>query len=192
MSLKEKFKNTISKELMRELGIKNPMRVPHLKKIVINVGLGEALKDKKVIGEVSKQLAIISGQKPIATRAKRSISTFKLRAGMSIGLKVTLRGQRMYDFFEKLVTIVLMRTRDFRGLTLEGFDGRGNYSLGFSEQIVFPEIDYGNIDKIRGLQVTIVTTAKDKKEAEALLTLLGMPFQKAVKDQNTKGIKPKE
>ena len=192
MSLKEKFKNTISKELMRKLGIKNPMRVPHLKKIVINVGLGEALKDKKVIGEVSKQLAIISGQKPIATRAKRSISTFKLRAGMSIGLKVTLRGQRMYDFFEKLVTIVLMRTRDFRGLTLEGFDGRGNYSLGFSEQIVFPEIDYGNIDKIRGLQVTIVTTAKDKKEAEALLTLLGMPFQKAVKDQNTKGIKPKE
>ena len=154
------------------------MGVPKLQKIVINTGLGEALSNKKTIENMSKQLAIITGQKPSPTKARKSIATFKLRKGETIGLKVTLRGKRMYDFFERLVTIVLPRIRDFRGVSGKGFDDQGNYTLGLKEQIIFPEIDYDKIDKIRGLEITFVTKTKDKKKTKKLLEHLGMPFEK--------------
>jgi len=176
------FKKTYQKlipELEKTLGVKNPMAVPKILKIVINVGLKEALTDKKVIEVFSGQLALITGQKPAVTKAKKSISAFKLRAGDKIGLKVTLRGRRMYDFFERLVSIVLPRVRDFHGVLRESFDDQGNFSLGLKEQIVFPEIDPATIDKIRGLEITIVTTAKNAKEGTILLEKLGMPFAHA-------------
>jgi large subunit ribosomal protein L5 len=154
------------------------MQVPRLKKIVINVGLGEATQEPKALEAAQKDMATISGQHPVTTRAKKSISAFKLRAGVPIGMMVTLRGRRMYDFFDKLVNVVLPRFRDFRGVSRDSFDGRGNYSLGMKEQIVFPEIDYDKVDKIRGLEVTIVTTAKNDDEARTLLELMGMPFRK--------------
>lgn len=154
------------------------MAEPKLVKIVLNVGVSEALTDKKVLDAVSEQLATISGQKPAIRKARKSIATFKLREGQPIGVMVTLRGKRMRDFFQKLVAIVFPRVRDFRGVSPESFDDSGNYSIGFSEQIVFPEIEYAKIDKIRGLEVTIVTTAKTKDEGIKLLTALGMPFSK--------------
>ena len=154
------------------------MAVPKVVKIVINCGLGEALKDKKIIESVSTQLSIITGQKPQITRAKRAISTFKLRAGDAIGLKATLRGKRMYDFLTKLITIALPRVRDFRGISDRGFDGRGNYTLGIAEQTIFPELDYKLIDKIRGFEITFVTNTRDDTSAKALLELLGLPFAK--------------
>lgn len=156
----------------------NPMAVARLKKIVVNCGLGEALKDKKAIEGMSTQLSIITGQKPKVTRAKRAISTFKLRAGEPIGLKVTLRGKRMRDFFKKLVTIVLPRVRDFRGVSPKSFDGKGNYTLGIAESSIFPELEYKNIDKPRGFEVVCVTSASDDGEAKKLLETLGMPFAK--------------
>lgn len=156
----------------------NPMAKPRLVKVVLNVGVKEALTDKKVLDEVGEQLAAISGQKPAVRVARKSIAAFKLRAGQPIGMMVTLRGQRMRDFVQKLVTIVLPRVRDFHGVPLSGFDGQGNYTLGLKEQIVFPEIDYGKIDKIRGLEITLVTTAKSNEEGRALLEELGMPFAK--------------
>lgn len=172
--------NNINKEvistLMKEFKIKNKMAVPKLIKIVVNVGLGEALTNKNVIEVVSKQLAIITGQKPKITVAKRSISSFKLRSGAPIGLKATLRGKRMYDFFLKLTTIVLPRVRDFRGANLNSFDKMGNYSLGFSEATIFPELSFEQVDKVRGLELTIVTNASNNKQAQRLLELLGMPF----------------
>ena len=158
----------------------NIMAKPKLEKIVINIGLKEAIADKKVLEKASEQLGIIAGQKPVVTIAKKAIATFKLREGDEIGLKVTLRGKKARDFFTKLVAIVLPRVRDFRGLSTKSFDGSGNFSLGFKEQIVFPEIDYGKIDRIRGLEITICTTAKNDKEGEALLRELGMPFKKDV------------
>jgi len=149
-----------------------------LEKIVLSIGLGEAIQDAKALEVAGKDLATISGQRPVTTRAKKPISSFKLRAGMPIGMMVTLRGKRMYDFFDKLVNVVLPRFRDFRGLSRDSFDGRGNYSLGIKEQIVFPEIDYDKVDKIRGLEVTIVTTAKNDDEARDLLELMGTPFRR--------------
>lgn len=178
MNLLEQYQKQIAAELQKELKIKNPMQIPKLTKTVLNVSLGEALLDHKVIDKVIDQLAVITGQKPQVTRAKTSISTFKLRAGDKIGVKVTLRGKRMYDFFEKLVKIVLPRVRDFRGVPRKGFDNQGNYTLGIKEQIVFPEIDYAKIDKIRGLQITFVTTASTPETAQLLLTKLGIPFEK--------------
>lgn len=156
----------------------NKMAEPKLVKIVLNVGVSEALSDKKVLDAVSEQLGIISGQRPAIRKAKKSIATFKLREGQPIGVMVTLRGRRMRDFFQKLVTIVFPRVRDFRGVAPESFDDQGNYTIGFNEQIVFPEIEYAKIDKIRGLSVTIVTTAKDKEEGVKLLSAMGMPFRK--------------
>ena len=177
-NLKDLYNKEITDKLKKEFNIKNKMGVPKLQKIVINTGLGEALSNKKTIENMSKQLAIITGQKPSPTKARKSIATFKLRKGETIGLKVTLRGKRMYDFFERLVTIVLPRIRDFRGVSGKGFDDQGNYTLGLKEQIIFPEIDYDKIDKIRGLEITFVTKTKDKKKTKKLLEHLGMPFEK--------------
>ncbi|KKR76914.1 MAG: 50S ribosomal protein L5 [Candidatus Levybacteria bacterium GW2011_GWA2_40_8] len=177
--LSEKFNKEIKQKLKDELGIKNPMATPKLLKIVLNMGVKDALSDKKNIDRGSEVLALVSGQKPKVTKAKKSISTFKLREGDPIGLTVTLRGDRMYSFFEKLVGIVLPRIRDFHGVSVDSFDKSGNYTLGFSEDTVFPEIDPGKIDKIQGLEVTIVTSAKNKDEGLALLKALGMPFRKA-------------
>ena len=164
-------------KLGEELGIKNVMAIPKLKKIVINIGLGEALVNKKAIEIVSKELATITGQCPSVTRAKKDISTFKLRRGEAIGLKVTLRGKRMMDFYLKLVRIVLPRIRDFKGVSLSGFDGRGSYTLGFKEQIVFPEIEYSQIEKVRGMEITLVTTGKDRESTYKLLEKMCMPFK---------------
>lgn len=164
--------------LKTQLNLKNIMTVPKMVKIIVNTGLGEALINKKAIEEMSKQLSVICGQKPCVTYAKKDISSFKLRKGEPIGLKVTLRGGRMYDFFEKLVKIVLPRIRDFHGLSTNSFDGRGNYTFGLREQIVFPEIEYSQIDKTRGLEITIVTTGKDKDATQKLLEVLGVPFTK--------------
>lgn len=170
------YQKELRKKLRDELNVRNIMATPKLSKIILNCGLGESLANKKVIDEMVREFAQISGQRPQVTYAKHDISTFKLRRGEAIGVKVTLRGGRMYDFFEKLVKIVLPRIRDFRGVSNDGFDGDGGYTLGFSEQIVFPEIDYSQIDKVRGLEITFVTTGKDKEQARKLLEALGMPF----------------
>ena len=176
--LKRKYEQEIRPQLLKELGLKNIMEVPKLEKIVVNMGLGNVRDDPKILENAAKQLAMITGQKPIVTKAKKSIAGFKIRKGWSIGLKVTLRGKRMYDFFEKLINFSIPRIRDFRGLSPHSFDGRGNYSLGIKEQIVFPEIDYDDIDKIRGMDICIVTTAKDDEKGYALLKALGMPFKR--------------
>ena len=177
--LQERYLTEVAPQLRERRGYDNIMQVPRLEKIVISIGLGEATQDSKALESAEKHLGMITGQRPVTTRAKKSISAFKLRAGVPIGMMVTLRGKRMYDFFDKLVSIVLPRFRDFRGVSRDSFDGRGNYSMGMREQIVFPEIDYDKIDKIRGLEVTIVTTAKDDDEARDLLELMGMPFRRA-------------
>jgi large subunit ribosomal protein L5 len=176
--LEERYLTEVVPQLKARLGYDNVMQLPELEKIVLSIGLGEAIQEAKALEAAAKDLAAISGQRPVTTRAKKSISAFKLRAGMPIGLMVTLRGRRMYDFLDKLVNIVMPRFRDFRGVSRDSFDGRGNYSLGIKEQIVFPEIDYDKVDKIRGLEVTIVTTARSDDEARALLELLGMPFRR--------------
>lgn len=167
--------------MMSEMGITNKMAVPKLTKVVINIGLKEAISDKGVLEKAKSQLMDIAGQLPKITKAKKSIANFKLRAGDAVGLTVTLRGKRMYDFTTKLVNIVLPRVRDFQGVSLTAFDGKGNYTLGLSEQIVFPEIDYSKIDKVRGLEITLVNSAGDSKMAKRLLELLGMPFKKEIK-----------
>ena len=177
-SLREKYRKETVPKLMEEYKYKNLMQVPRLEKVVLNIGLGEAIKNAKALEAAEKDLATISGQHPVTTRAKKSISAFKLRTGMPIGLKVTLRGERMYDFFDKLVNAVLPRIREFQGLSGNSFDGRGNYTLGFKEQVVFPEIEYDKIDKTRGLEVSIITTAKTDEEGRRLLELLGVPFIK--------------
>lgn len=174
--LKEKFRSEIAPELFKEFGYKNSMEVPRLDKIVINMGVGEAAADSKKINVAVSELTAISGQKPLITRAKRSVATFKLREGMPIGTKVTLRRDRMYEFLDRLVTIALPRQRDFRGLKPTSFDGHGNYSLGIREQIVFPEIDYDKVDDVRGMDIIIVTTAKSDAEARSLLKKFDFPF----------------
>ena len=176
--LKELYRTEIIPAMMREFGYRNVMEVPRLEKIVINVGLGEALQNVKALDATVRDISIITGQKPIITRAKKSIASFKLRAGNPIGVKVTLRGNRMYDFLDRLCNIALPRQRDFRGISPDAFDGRGNYTLGLREQLVWPEIDYDSIDKIRGMEVTIVTTAKTDEEGRRLLQLFGMPFRR--------------
>jgi len=178
MILQDKYNQEMRSKLQKELGLGNIMAVPRLTKIVINVGVKEALDDKKILDKVVEELTIITGQKPVIRLAKKSIAAFKLREGQAVGVSVTLRGKKMYDFFQKLIGIVLPRVRDFRGVSSASFDGKGNYTLGFKEQIVFPEIDYGKIDKIRGLEAVIVTTAKNNKEGLALLKEFGMPFAK--------------
>ena len=178
MSIKLKYQGEIVPKLKDELKLANVMTVPKITKVVVNVGAKEALDDKKVLDQISQQIATITGQKPVIRAAKKSIAAFKLREGQPIGVSVTLRGNRMYDFLEKLVTIALPRVRDFHGVSLSGFDRHGNYSLGIREQIVFPEIEYSQIDKIRGLEITIVTNSNDDTKTKALLTALGMPFMK--------------
>lgn len=174
--LREVYRNEIVPAMMREFGFSNPMRVPRLKKIVLNIGLGEALTNARAMESATRDLGVISGQKPIITRARKSIAAFKIRAGNPIGACVTLRGAMMYHFFDRLINTALPRIRDFRGLPRRGFDGRGNFSIGLREQIMFPEIDYNQIDRIRGLEVTITTTAQNDAEAIRLLELFGMPF----------------
>jgi large subunit ribosomal protein L5 len=171
-----RYREEVVPELMREFGYKNVMQVPKLEKIVVNIGLGEAIQNAKAIDAAVGDLSAITGQKPVVTKAKKSIAAFKLRAGMPIGAMVTLRGQRMYEFLDRLVAIALPRIRDFRGVSPNSFDGRGNYTLGLREQLAFPEIDYDKIDKVRGLELSIVTTAKTDEEGRRLLALLGMPF----------------
>ncbi len=178
-TFEEKFKKEQLPKLKEKLGIKNVFAVPKLSKILVNMGVKDAISDKKNMEKGASLLVKITGQKPKVTKAKKSISTFKLREGEEIGLVVTLRGKRMYDFFEKLTKIVLPRIRDFRGVRTTSFDGRGNYTLGFSESTVFPEIDPSTIDRIQGLEINIVTTAKDDKEGFELLSIMGMPFQKS-------------
>ena len=174
--LKDRYRKEIVPALMEEFGYRNVMEVPRLQKIVVNVGLGEALQDVKALDAAARDIATITGQKPIITRAKKSIASFKLREGNPIGVKVTLRGNRMYDFLDRMCNVALPRRRDFRGISPDSFDGRGNYTLGFREQLVWPEVDYDSIDKIRGMEVTIVTTAKTDEEGRRLLQLFGMPF----------------
>ncbi len=174
--LKEKYKKEIAPGLKERYGYKNLMRVPRLEKVVLNIGVGEAITNAKALEAAENDLTAISGQHPVTTRAKRSVAAFKLRTGMPIGLKVTMRGQRMYNFMEKLMNIVLPRIREFQGVPTTSFDGYGNYTLGFKEQTVFPEIDYDKIDKARGLEVSIITTARSDEEGKHLLEMLGMPF----------------
>lgn len=175
--LRQYYLEEVVPALQRQFGYRNPMQVPRLEKVVLNMGLGEAIQNPKLLEAGSEQLAAISGQKPVVTRARKSIAAFKLRAGMPIGLKVTLRGDRMYDFLDRLVNIALPRVRDFRGVSGNAFDGRGNYTLGIEEQIIFPEVDYDKVERIKGLSVTMVTTARTDAEAKELLRLLGMPFR---------------
>ena len=175
-NLKDKYKNEVVPALMEQGGYKNIMQVPKMEKVVLNIGVGEAITNAKALELAESDLAAISGQHPITTRAKRSIAAFRLREGMPVGLKVTLRGERMYDFMEKLINSVLTRVREFQGVPREAFDGRGNYTLAFTEQTVFPEIEYDKIDKARGLELSIVTSARTDEEGRNLLKLLGMPF----------------
>ena len=176
--LKEMYKEKIIPQMMEKFKYSNVMQVPKLEKIVLNMGLGEAIQNVKVIESAQKELAAITGQKPIVTRARKSIANFKLREGQPIGCKVTLRQKKMMEFFERLVTLSLSRIRDFKGVSAKAFDGRGNYALGIKEQIIFPEIEYDRIDKIRGLNIVINTSAKTDEEARALLGMMGMPFEK--------------
>jgi large subunit ribosomal protein L5 len=174
----DQYKSDVVPAMMTEFNYKNVMQVPKLEKIVVNIGLGEAVQNAKAIDAAVSDLTAITGQRPVVTRAKKSIAAFKLRAGMPIGAMVTLRGQRMYEFLDRLTAVTMPRIRDFRGVSPNSFDGRGNYTLGLREQIVFPEIDYDKVDKTRGLEMSIVTTAKNDEEGRRLLTLLGVPFAK--------------
>ncbi len=175
--LKEVYTKEIIPQLMKEFGYKNVMQVPKLEKIVINMGLGEAIQNVKILDSAADEIATISGQKAVITKAKKSIASFKLRQGMPIGCMVTLRKDRMYEFIDRLMNISLPRVRDFKGISAKGFDGRGNYSLGIKEQLIFPEIDYDKVDKVKGLNISIVTTAKTDEEGRALLKIMGMPFR---------------
>lgn len=176
--LLERYESEIKPALMEKYNYSSVMQIPHLEKVVINIGVGEATADKKQLEEAVKELGIITGQKPVTTKAKKSIATFKLREGQEIGCKVTLRGVRMYEFIDKLVSIALPRVRDFRGVSKNAFDGHGNYTLGVKEQLIFPEIEYDKVSKIRGMDIVIVTTANTDEEAYSLLELIGMPFHK--------------
>jgi len=173
-----KYKSDVVPALTKEFSFDNPMRVPRLQKIVINFGLGEATQNPKVVDKAVEQLALLSGQKPIVTRSRKSIANFKLRENQPIGAKVTLRRERMWEFLDRLVSIALPRVRDFRGVSPKGFDGRGNFTMGLREQIIFPEVNYDQVDKVRGMNITMVTTAANDAESKALLAALGMPFRK--------------
>jgi large subunit ribosomal protein L5 len=177
LGLKERYRGEVSPQLVKRFDYSSIMEAPRLEKIVVNMGVGEAIQNPKALEAAVNDLAQITGQRPVITTASKSITAFKVREGMKIGCKVTLRGDRMYDFFDKLVNIVLPRVRDFRGISPKAFDGRGNYTLGLREQVIFPEIDYDEIDKVRGMDITIVTTAKTDEEARELLKLMGMPFR---------------
>jgi len=177
MRLQEKYKSEVKPAIMKKFGYKSVMQIPKLEKVIINMGVGEAKDNSKAIESAVSDLAIISGQKPIITKAKKSVATFKVREGMNIGCKVTLRGDMMYDFVQRLFNAALPRVRDFRGISPNSFDGRGNYSMGIKEQLIFPEISYDKIDKIRGMDIIFVTTAKTDEEAKELLTLMGAPFK---------------
>lgn len=176
--LKERYRNDVTAALTKEFEYKNPMAVPKLEKIVLNMGLGDAHSNSKSLDAAKAELALVTGQAPVVTRAKKSIAAFKLREGMQIGTMVTLRGDRMYEFLDRLINAVLPRIRDFRGVSPDSFDGRGNYTLGVKEQLIFPEIDFAKVDKARGMNISIVTTAKTDEEGRALLRQLGMPFRK--------------
>ena len=176
--LRDTYESDIKVAMIKKFGYKNVMQVPKLEKIVINMGVGEARENAKVLESAVKDLTEISGQKPVITKAKKSVANFKIREGMSIGCKVTLRGKRMYEFADRLINLALPRVRDFRGVSADSFDGRGNYALGIKEQIIFPEIEYDKVDKVRGMDVIFVTTAKTDEEARELLRLFGMPFKK--------------
>jgi large subunit ribosomal protein L5 len=174
--MKERYQKEVAPVLMKEFGLKNVMQVPRLSKILVNVGVGEALDNAKALESAVADVTAICGQRPVVTKARKSIANFKLREGRSIGVKVTLRGERMWSFLDRLINVALPRTRDFRGVSPDSFDGRGNYTLGVREQLIFPEIEYDKIDKIRGFEVTVVTTAPDDAQGRRLLGLLGMPF----------------
>lgn len=176
--LQEKYNNDIVNAMMEKFNYDSVMQVPKVDKIVVNMGVGDAVSNSKALDMAVEELTLLTGQKPLVTKAKKSIAGFKLREGMPIGAKVTLRGERMYDFLDKLVTVSLPRVRDFRGVSKKAFDGRGNYTLGVKEQLIFPEIDYDKVSKVRGMDIVVVTTANTDEEARELLTLLGMPFQK--------------
>ncbi|MBM7650344.1 large subunit ribosomal protein L5 [Bacillus ectoiniformans] len=176
--LKAKYNEEITPALMNKFNYESVMQVPSINKIVVNMGIGEAVSNAKALDTAVEELALITGQKPLVTRAKNSIAGFRLREGMPIGAKVTLRGERMYEFLDKLVSVSLPRVRDFRGVSKKAFDGRGNYTLGVKEQLIFPEIDYDKVSKVRGMDIVIVTTANSDEEARELLTQIGMPFQK--------------
>lgn len=175
--LREKYLNEVVPALQKEFGYSNIMQVPGLHKVVINIGMGEAIQSAKAMDNAVRDLSEITGQRPVVTRAKHSVATFKLREGMPIGCMVTLRGRRMFDFLDKLVNVALPRLRDFQGVSADSFDGRGNYTLGIREQLVFPEINYDQVDKVRGMEITVVTTARSDEEGRRLLRLLGMPFK---------------
>lgn len=175
--LKERYQKEIAPAIAKEFGIKNRMAIPRVDKIVVNMGMGEAIANAKVLDTAVEELKSIVGQKPVITKAKKSIASFKLRQGMPIGVMVTLRGERMYEFLDRLVSIALPRVRDFRGVSPKAFDGRGNYTIGIREQLIFPEIDFNKVDKLRGMNISIVTTARDDEQARALLKGLGMPFR---------------
>jgi large subunit ribosomal protein L5 len=175
--LKERYQKEVAPAIAKEFGIENPMAVPRLSKIVLNMGMGEAVANAKILDTAADELRSIAGQKPVITKAKKSIASFKLRQGMPIGVMVTLRGAQMYEFFDRLVSVALPRVRDFRGVSPKAFDGRGNYTMGIREQLIFPEIDFNKVDKLRGMNISIVTTARDDDQARALLKALGMPFR---------------
>ncbi len=176
--LKERYQKEISPALMKELNLENVMQIPQIKKVVVNIGMGEALDNPKTLDAAVNDITLITGQKPVVTKARKSIANFKLREGRLIGVKVTLRGEKMWSFMDRLMNIVLPRVRDFRGISPDAFDGRGNYTLGIREQLIFPEIEYDKIDKIRGMEITIVTSAPNDDQARALLQMMGMPFKK--------------
>lgn len=176
--LQEKYNNSVKAELQKQFNYSSSMEIPKIEKIVLNMGVGDAVANSKVLDDAVAEMTLIAGQKPVVTRAKKSIASFKLREGMPIGCKVTLRGEKMYEFLDKLVSIALPRVRDFRGISSDAFDGRGNYTLGIKEQLIFPEINFDQVKKIRGLDVVIVTTAKSDEEGRTLLTLMGMPYKK--------------
>jgi large subunit ribosomal protein L5 len=176
--LKERYRQEVVPSMQKEFSYKNPMQVPTLNKVVVNIGMGEVIQNSKAMDAAVSDLTAITGQRPVITRAKKSVAAFKLREGMPIGCMVTLRGARMYYFLDKLINVALPRIRDFQGISADAFDGRGNYTLGLREQLVFPEIDYDKIDKLRGMEISIVTTAYSDQEGRRLLTLLGMPFKK--------------
>ncbi len=175
--LRDKYKKDIAPALAKEFDIKNPMAIPKIEKIVVNMGLGEASSNAKVLDVATEELKSITGQKPVITKAKKSIAAFKLRQGMSIGTMVTLRGERMYEFLDRLISVALPRVRDFRGISGKAFDGRGNYTLGIREQLIFPEIDFNKVEKTRGMNISIITTARNDDEARSLLKSMGMPFR---------------
>ncbi len=175
--LKEKFEKEIRTSLVKELGLKNPMQAPRVEKVVVNMGLGEAIQNGKILDASLEQLTAITGQKPVVTKARKSIANFKLRQGQSIGAMVTLRGDRAYEFLDRLLNVALPRVRDFKGVSPKAFDGKGNYTLGVKEQIIFPEINYDRVEKIKGLNITVVTTARNDEEGRVLLRHLGMPFR---------------